>query len=293
METEKKNVFHKVLSFFGLIKNGFIVGSSMLVPGVSGGTMALILGIYDKLISSINNIFKDFKVSFYFLLQFCIGAVLGFVVFGKSIGWLVDNFEIPVKYFFIGAVLGGLPLLFKKSTVMKNSTKDIFIAIISFILGAGIVFSLSLLPTTSSLSVDFSLTGVLIMLATGIIVAIALVLPGISTSHMLIIMGVYYPIINNTRENLSLIAMLGISTVIGILLITRFLEFFLVKFPKATYFCIIGFVLGSIKQLLLNDTNADEIYYAIPVGFEWVIAIITVVLGFIVTFLMSKKERES
>jgi len=293
MQEKNDNLISKLLVFLGSIKNGFIVGSSMLIPGVSGGTMALILGVYDSLIHSINNLFKDFKKNFIFLLKFCLGAVLGFLVFGKGIGYLVENFEIPVKYFFVGAVLGGLPLLFKKSTVRKDSVQDIFTAIISFVLGVSIVFSLSFIPTDTSVNVDFSVKGIIMLLITGVIVAVALVLPGISTSHMLIIMGVYYPIIEHTRENLGLIAALGISTVIGILLITRFLEFFLNRFPKATYFSIIGFVMGSIKQLLLNDNNPQNIYYAIPKGFGWGVAVIAVVLGFTVTFLMSKKEREN
>ena len=280
----------KTRSALNTAKNGFIIGSSMLVPGVSGGTMALILGIYDRLIHAINSIFKDFKKSFFFLLQFCIGAGLGFLVFGKAIGWALESFEVPVRYLFTGAVLGGLPLLFRKSTV-KKSGKDIAMAIISFVLGAAVVFAISFLPKTTAFSeIKFDFGGILLLLLTGIIIAVALVLPGISTSHMLIIMGVYYTIIEHPLQNLGLIAVLGISTIIGILIITRFLEFLLNRFPVATYFCIIGFVLGSLKQLLFNDEKA---YYVIPQGFEWVVAILAAALGFAATYFLSKREAKS
>ena len=279
-----------LLSTLDTAKNGFIIGSSMLVPGVSGGTMALILGIYDKLIHSISCLFRDFKKNFFFLLQFCIGAGLGFIVFGKAIGFLVENYEVPVRYFFAGAVLGGLPLLFRKSTVKKNG-RDITTAVISFIIGAAVVFGISFLPKIESFSaVEFTFGGILLQLLTGIIIAVALVLPGISTSHMLIIMGVYYTIIEHPFQNLGLIAVLGISTVIGILLVTRFLEFLLNRFTKATYFCIIGFVLGSLNQLLYNETTGR---YVIPGGFEWIVAVLAPCLGFAATYVLSKKEMKA
>ena len=116
---------------------GLLIGASMLVPGVSVGTMAILLGIYDELICSVNNIFKDFKKSFFFLFKFCIGAVIGFILFARLISTALDKYERPVMYLFIGAILGGIPLLIKQSEIKKNNIKQIIFGAIAGLLGLG------------------------------------------------------------------------------------------------------------------------------------------------------------
>ena len=98
---------------------GLFVGGSMLIPGVSGGSMAMILGIYDKLLHAVNNIIKDFKNQYKILMQVGIGAVVGIFLFSNVVKTLFDNFPIPVGYLFIGVILGGAPLMFRKATVKR------------------------------------------------------------------------------------------------------------------------------------------------------------------------------
>ena len=97
-----------------IILKGYAIGSSMSVPGVSGGTMAILLGIYDRLIGSISNFFKDIKSNILFLLKFCIGAGLGICSLSFIIKWMLENFPLHVSVFFIGAVAVGIPALYKR-----------------------------------------------------------------------------------------------------------------------------------------------------------------------------------
>ena len=152
-----------------LLLKAYIIGSSMTVPGVSGGTMAIILGVFDKLIYALNNIFKDFKNSFLFLLKFVIGACLGIGSLAFLITWLLETFTLPVSFFFVGAVIGGIPVIYKSMNGF-NLTK-----IIAVLIGLGIVIGISFLPQDLlKLTENFSLQKFFICLITGIICAVAL-----------------------------------------------------------------------------------------------------------------------
>ncbi|HEX3078287.1 MAG TPA: DUF368 domain-containing protein, partial [Lachnospiraceae bacterium] len=162
---------------------GFVIGSSMSVPGVSGGTMAIILGIYDKLISSISNFFKDVKGNLLFLIKFCFGACVGIGSLAFAISWLLEEFPFPVSFFFLGAVIGGIPALFRET----NKAPYKFSSLIYFLIGLVVVISIGFIPTGNfDISTGSGVTHYLMLLMTGIIIALALVLPGISTSHMLL-----------------------------------------------------------------------------------------------------------
>lgn len=259
---------------------GFLIGSSMSVPGVSGGTMAILLGIYDKLISSISNFLKDIKNNTIFLIKFCIGAGVGIGSLAFVIEWLLGKFPFPVSFFFLGAVIGGIPALYKrtKESPLKVSSG------IYFLIGLAIVISIGFLPVGNiDVSAGSGLGHLLTLLMTGVIIALALVLPGISTSHMLLVLGMYDSMLAAiTKFDIVYIGILGISTLVGIFLITKPIEWTMNKFPHQTYCMIIGFVLGSTSEIF-----RDKILPAVPAdaGISWwipygIISVITFVLGY-------------
>ena len=102
---------------------GLVIGGTMLVPGVSGGSMAMILGIYQKLISAISSFWENKKKNLIFLLLFSAGAVLGMVLFAKPLLRLIDTFPLPTMYFFIGAVAGGVPMICRQAEIKAFSFK--------------------------------------------------------------------------------------------------------------------------------------------------------------------------
>ena len=240
-----------------ILLKGFIIGSSMSVPGVSGGTMAILLGIYDKLIGAISNFLKDLKGNIIFLMKFCIGACLGIGTLAFLIKWLLEAFPLPVSFFFLGAVIGGIPALYQKTKAKSLRVSSV----LYFLFGLIIVVAIGFIPTGNlSISSGSGLTHYLMLLVTGIIIALALVLPGISTSHMLLVLGMYDALLTAITEfDLLYIGILGTVTVIGIFLITKPIEWTMNKFPHQTYFMIIGFVLGSTFEIF-----RDKILPAIP-----------------------------
>ena len=261
-----------------IMLKGFIIGSSMSVPGVSGGTMAILLGIYDRLISSVSNFFKDIKGNMLFFIKFCFGAAVGIRSLAFVIQKLLEFFPIPVSFFFLGAVIGGVPALYKKT---KESPLKISSGIY-FVLGLVIVIAIGFIPEGNlSLTSGTGIVHLLMLLITGIIIAVALVLPGISTSHMLIVLGMYEALLTAITEfNIIYLGILGISTLIGVILITKPLEWTMNKFPHQTYCMIIGFVLGSTWEIF-----RDIILPAIPASTTALFIIGSIVIS-IITFLL-------
>lgn len=222
---------------------GAWIGGTMLVPGVSGGTMAMILGIYDELIKAVSSFFKDVRKHFVFLSIFLAGAVLGMIAFAKPISHLLEAYPRPTMYFFVGAVVGGIPLIYKKSTVREINFRIMFY----IFLGLMTMYLLAKLPTDMLKSDMYSgVMRFILMIGAGIISAVALILPGISGSYMLLLLGIY----DDTMKAISTFYLpflipLGIGVMLGILLTTKMLEKALQIHPQPTYLIILGFMIGS------------------------------------------------
>lgn len=249
---------------------GVIVGGSMLVPGVSGGTMAMLLGIYDSLISSVSGFFKQPKKSLKVLIPFVIGALLGMVLFAKPLLTLIEKYPMPTLYFFLGAVAGGIPFVLRKAQASKLSVSTVFY----LLLGIALVLGIGRLPENLfSVSLHVGLREILLLIAAGIFVAVALILPGISVSYMLLVMGMY----QNTMDSISKLYLpylvpLGVGGILGILLTTKLLENAMNRYPKPTYLIILGFMLGSVA----------EIFPGFPAGFAWLYCVPCAIIGFVI-----------
>ncbi len=275
-----------------IILKGYIIGSSMSVPGVSGGTMAILLGIYDKLISSISNFLKDIKGNFLYLVKFGIGAGAGICSLSFLIKWLLERFPLPVSVFFLGAVVGGIPALYKKAKEYSLKVSSG----IYFLLGIIIVISIGFIPEGSlDISSGTGLAHYFMLLLTGIVIALALVLPGISTSHMLLVLGMYETMLEAiTNFDVVYIGILGIATLIGVFIITKPIEWVMKTFPHQAYCMIIGFVFGSTTEIF-----QEKILPAIPESTDtlwWIgfglMSIVAFVLGFMAIKYLSKYQED-
>lgn len=257
---------------------GFIVGGTMLVPGVSGGSMAMILGIYDRLISSVSSFMKHKKESLIFLAVFLLGSGLGIATLAKPLLWLVENYTKPMMFFFMGAVAGGIPMIFREAQVKKPTWR----VPIYIIIGLASVFLIALIPAgafqpdTENLAVSLPLLAL-----AGFIAAVALILPGISVSYMLLLLGLYDTSIRAVSElDFLFLLPLAAGLVAGILLTTGALEAAMKRFPQPTYLIILGFVLGSIVQ----------VFPGIPSGWEILLCLALAAAGYAAIRLISSKR---
>lgn len=268
-------------SLFVLFK-GFFIGGAMMVPGVSGGSMAMVLGVYNRLIYSIASFRKNPKKNILFLIEFCIGGLLGITLFSRFvIEPLLIAFPLPVSYFFLGAVAGGVPLIFKTAGVKKFNFNVATCPLIGIIL----VLLIGLIPEGLFTPSDkFSLVNSLLQVGCGIFVSAAFILPGVSISQMLLMLGLYHPLLNALKSLTGIFAFipLGIGLMIGTLICAKFMEMAMEKFPQPTYLIIFGFLLGSL----------GELFPGIPSGANIPICILTFIAGFAFIYFLAVLENK-
>ena len=263
-----------------LILKGFSLGIANIIPGVSGGTLAMTMGIYEDIIKSISSILKTPKKSLKLLLHLGIGAVLSILILSKLLNYTLTNYAFATTLFFIGLIVGGFPLLLKKAKGHKVSLGYL----LSFLSTTSLVIILRLLQTsenTVSLN-NVSLFTIIILLLVGMLAASTMVIPGVSGSFVLMLIGFYKPILNTISNitkinllghNLLILVPFGIGVLLGIVLTAKLIEYLLKKYEIYTYYGIYGFILASILVLILNVYNKAT---GIP---EVVVGILLVLLG--------------
>ena len=262
------------------VLKGLTIGGLMTVPGISGGTIAMILGIYKKLISAMNGLFERDKKSFLFLLQVGLGGLAGIVLFSGYVLGLYEKFPMPMSYFFIGAVLGGAPFIYKSANEKKFRATSVLYPLIGIV----IVTLITLLPEgIFTPGETFGIKEIALQMLGGVIVAIAFVLPGISVSQMLLMLGLYETTMHavHTLNVLPLIP-LGVGVALGTVATAKLMDKAINRFPNATYLIIFEFILGSVRDL----------FPGIPSLTEGVICIVTAVAGFFAIYTISKKTEE-
>lgn len=249
----------------------------------------MVLGLYDDLISSVNGIFdkKRRRESIKFLLWFLLGAAVGFVLFAKLITFLLGNdaCAVATRYFFLGAVAGGAPLIFRATSLRRISLP----AVLYTVLGIAMALLIGLIPEglfeLSGEGAGALIKSIVIQLFGGLVVAIALVLPGISCSQMLCVIGVYEPFTKAVSEldfgKLLTFLPLAVGTVLGIFLTTGILERAMKKAPMQTYLIIFGFVLGSLPEL----------FPGLPAGWDLLFAPLALAAGFLLVYFISGREK--
>ena len=264
-----------LINFF----KGLAIGIATLVPGVSGGTMAVILGVYDDLIHAIGSFFEDWKKHSIILLEVGLGGLAGLVLFSKLFESALDKYPFLMGFFFIGVIFGGVPVLYKKSIAAgKKNIKDM----IFFVIGFVIVLLLSSEPTaTTTLATSQGFISIVFLFIAGIVLAVALILPGISGSFMLYVLGLYSVTLNaiHTR-NIPFLIPLGLGVALGTLGTAKTIEKLLQKHPGKTYMLILGFVLGSLLPVFPGK----------PVGFSIITSAAALIVGFLLINWLSKKE---
>ncbi len=246
---------------------GMVIGIANIIPGVSGGTMMVSMGIYDKLIHCITHLFSEFKKSVLFLLPIAVGMVAAIAASSFGLTYLFEHFPIQTNLLFIGLILGGLPAIWKNVKGKKIKTGHVIAGLLFF----GLVVGLAAVGEAEGASADlsFGFVNVLILFAVGIITSATMVIPGVSGSMVLMLMGYYHPVLNTIKEFFTALAALdmngilkgcgvlipfGLGVVAGIFGIAKLVEIIFEKFPLYAYWAIIGLIVSSPIAIVLMGT---------------------------------------
>lgn len=279
------------------ILKGVFIGVANIIPGVSGGTIALSMGVYEKIIEAINSLKKDFKNSVKTLLPYAIGAVLGILVLAILIEFLLNNFPLPTVFAFIGLIIGGLPSIYSR---VKNEKIKIT-HIISFVIFA-LVIIIPTIISNNAVGVEVTLkvgvAHILLMLILGVISAASMVVPGVSGSMILMMLGYYETILSSVStcvksllkfdfttcfHNLIFLVPFGIGIILGIFLAAKVIEKLLKKYPNTTMWGIIALVVTSPFAILYGMNFSSLNVFVI------IASILTFALGYIVANKLGKE----
>lgn len=243
-----------------LFIKGIVLGVAFVIPGVSGGTLAVLLGIYEELIEAASNFYKNmvnFKKYFMYLLPIGLGIIFSVAVFAKLIKFGLDKAPIITILIFLGMIIGGIPALVRNVKGTKINLKDMTLMLVGLI----IVISMLIFHKSNSNVVltNMSIGGYITLFLVGAIAAVTMVVPGISGSFTLMLIGYYEPVLNlvnditsfkNLGPNLILMATFMLGVFIGIIFISKIIEWCLKHYKRETYYAIIGFVLSSIISVI-------------------------------------------
>lgn len=232
---------------------GFLIGAGAILPGISSGVLCVILGIYEKLVNSVLEIFKDFKKNFSFLLPIVIGGSIGFFVFGSLLNYFFNSYNVECKLLFLGLILGSIPSLFKEANKKKKFRLSfLFYTFISFAFGL-LLFLLENKISNSYMGIQNSF---IFLFLSGFAMSAGVIIPGISSTVILMCFGTYYIYLEAIScFNVSILLPIGIGLVCGAISFLFLIRFLFNNYSYQTYYSIIGFVLGSIFVLIPNTFN--------------------------------------
>lgn len=284
------------------IIKGMLIGISNIIPGFSGGTMAVMLKIYDRVIYDISDITKHPIKSIKDLIFLGIGLVLGMVFAMFTIAYLLEKFPFQTIMFFAGLIIGSIPNVYK-SAVNENPSKLNYL----FIIPAIAIMVIIPMVSSAEKTLEISFVPLLLVFIVGIISAATMVIPGISGSLTLMALG-YYSLILTSGTTLMkkfvsgegfldefiLMLVFTIGCALGILLISKIMGILLKKAPHKTYFFILGLILASPFAIIWSATHNSE-YNISYSALMWVASIITLIIGIILPILVEmfvKKMRE-
>ena len=244
-----------------LFIKGFILGVANVIPGVSGGTLAVSLGLYERVLECVTTLFKKFKENLTFIMPIALGIGVAILSISKLVTYALTNFKAQTIFLFVGLIFGGISLIMKKVKGQK-SFFNICVLCIVFIFVLGLNF-----VKTDTFSISFTNMNIIdyVLLAlVGFIASSAMVIPGISGSFVLMVFGYYEKIMatishlttfKNIGQDLIIITVFGIGVLLGILFMAKLITKLIEKNEVRTYFAIMGFVLSSIVVLLIEIGN--------------------------------------
>lgn len=281
---------NNVLNFI----RGFFMALADSVPGVSGGTIAFLLGFYDKFISSLDNLIsgtkEDRKDAIIFLLKIGVGWVIGFILAMLVLASVFESQIYKVSSLFLGFILFSIPLvIMQEKDVLKGKYKNIIFAV----LGAGLVIAISIFNPAADVNVGALDIGSAIYIFVAAAIAVtAMVLPGISGSTLLLIFGLYLPIVSAIKEFLHLnfayfpaLLIFGLGIITGIIFIIKLIRKCLEKYRSQTIYWIIGLMIGSLFSIVKGPTTLDVPQEAMTFG---TFSIVFFILGGAIIFGLQK-----
>ena len=276
---------------------GAAIGVAMIIPGISGGTVAVLLEIYEGMIKAISSLRKEFKKSVLYLLPILMGMIIAFGMMYFPIKYALLYIPLQTISLFAGLMIGSCPKMI--TDAKKNGFKmiNLISLIVPFVFVVGICF----IPNMGNvnLSIDMPIINYLVLFIVGVVASCALVIPGVSGSMFLLIIGYYHPIFNtisqikvNPGHSILVLMIFAIGLLVGFFTIAKVMKVLLEKYPRATYWAIVSFVIGSIPAIYISFDYTKTVVNTITVITSSICVVLGIIGSYLFTIVTNKKEKK-
>ncbi|MEG1008940.1 MAG: DUF368 domain-containing protein [Clostridia bacterium] len=275
------------------ILKGVMIGIGNVIPGVSGGTIAVVMGIYDKLIDAVVNIFKHPILTLKSMWVYILGILIGIILSIFGVTYLLENYAVETTFLFVGVIIGAVPFLMNNVKDVKIKISDTFFFMLFLVIVIG-------LPFISAYTNFSGNTNVIILFIVGIIAAGTMVIPGVSGSMVLMTLGYYDKImflIKDTIEaffnfniplilsNCIILVPFGIGVILGIILVAKLIKWLLSKYSSIVHFSILGLVIASPFAVIVNLNLSNLSIITV------IVSVIMFVIGGVIAVVFSKLDK--
>ncbi|MDL2301521.1 DUF368 domain-containing protein [Lachnospiraceae bacterium OttesenSCG-928-D06] len=258
---------------------GMFIGSGFILPGVSGGALAAVFGIYERIISFLAHITKDFKKNVLFFIPVAFGGMTGVYLLAFGVSFVLENYESYVLWMFIGCIIGTLPALWEQAGKKGREKKHYII-----LLGTFLISLLFLLYGASLFSEGFS-PGFGSFLFAGVLIGLGMIVPGLSPSNFLVYMGLYKPLTDGIKTlDFMVIIPIGVGAIICVLLLSKVMDYIFRKAYAGLFHFILGVVFASTIMIIPKDFN----YFS----YGSIICLLMCFVGMGVGYFMSALEKK-
>jgi len=265
---------------------GLGIGAATFAPGVSGGTMAIMFGLYDQIMDAIGNFYVDFKKKFVYMFPVAVGGLIGFILFNYAVSYMLENYELQVMSLFVGMIVGSVPFVYKSANKQGFKLRYLLFFVAAAVLSVFLLSSLGGEHTAveASAATDTGNTlGWFTIAIYGAIIGCGAVMPGMSASAILLQLGAYYTFTSAVRDmNISVLIPLAIGALVGIVIFAKVTNILLKKFYGYTYYAILGLVAGSVILIFP------------PLGFDIMslICVVIMLVGFVLSYMLGRMQKE-
>lgn len=286
------------MKFIQEMLRGMVIGLANIIPGVSGGTMMVSMGIYDTLIHCITHLFKEFKQSIKTLLPYAVGMVVAIGGLSFLLKWAFAAYPLPTNTLFIGLILGGLPAILRQ---VKGKKKGALGAVL-FIAFFALIILLQVFQQENTVTIQLSFLEIIKLFLLGALASATMVIPGVSGSMILKLLGYYEPVVTvaipgllsglahgdwaAVGSNVGILLPFGLGILVGIFAIAKLIEFLLSRWEGQTYCAILGLVVASPVAILMATDMSNLSWITL------VISLVTFAVGFYVAWRLGGQEKK-
>ena len=271
---------------------GTLVGAMSMMPGASGGIIAVIFGMYERLMSDLADIRHKLLKDLGFIIPVGLGILVGLVVCAVGIDALLQDWEVPLMFFFAALIVFQIPDLYRlcndSTDDPRPTSRNVLVCVVGFLVMLSFLF---LGSTDSGVSlVELDAMDVVLLFVIGFIVALSKIVPGLSGAAILLAIGLYTPLMDLVggmdfsiiMDRISALIPLGVGLVVGVLVLSRVVDYLIRSYRRSTYYCIMGITLGSVVTVTVQAIQGVD-------GMGTVIAsVVCIVIGLLFGYLLSR-----